>query len=123
MIVRVDLVVEFNDAVVVVFCFENGIEKLRPSQRGALRERYSTTLGGKAEHGLGAVNQVSVGRHGSIEQLNRLKIGCGICGRFGAALTFVVREDERLVFVDRTTEPSAKLILAKNVGVRCGLQK
>ena len=114
MIVRVDLVVEFDDAVIVVFRFQNGIEKVRTGERRALRERNVTTFGRQSKQGLGAIDKVRVGRVRSIEQRDRLEIGGGISGSFGASLAFVVRKDEGLIFLNRAADGAAELILAKS---------
>ena len=47
----------------------------------------------------------------------------GIGGRFTATLTFVVREEKCLVFLDRAADRGAELILPQYVGMRSGLQQ
>lgn len=105
-IVGVDLVVDFDDAVIVVFRFQDGIEKSAAGKRRALSDWNVTALRWQPEQSFGAVDKVRIRGVGSIQQGDGLKICGGIGGTFAAPLAFVVGKKEGLIFIDGAAQSS-----------------
>ena len=105
-IVGIEFVIDFDDAVVVVF----GLEDVQ-------------ILGRDSQRGFGLVDQGQVGGGRAVEQSDGLEQRGRICGSFAAALAFVVGEEEGFVFLDGAADGGAELILAQGIGLRRDLQE
>ena len=105
-IILIEFVIDFDDAVVVVFGLEN-----------------VQILGRDSQSFFGLVDQGQVGGGRAVEQGDGLEQRGGICGGFPAALAFIVGEEEGFVFLDGAADGGAELILAQGIGLRSDLQE
>ena len=105
-IAGIELVIDFDDSVVIVFRLQDIQIFRRDSQR-----RF------------GLVDQRQVRGRRAVQQRDRFEQRGRICGSFAAALAFVVGEEEGLVLLDGTANGGAELILAQGLGLRRDLQE
>jgi hypothetical protein len=94
-VASIKLVIESGKAVIVVFRFQ-GIEILRRYSQRCLRR---------------------------IDQPDIVEKYGWVCWRLAASLSFIVHEEESLVFRDGAAERGAELVLAQDIRLRLGLQK